>query len=266
MVFFFVARDGSVLYMGRDKTENELLIKYGMPEDVWFHVDSMSSAHVYLRRKRGQNTLEGIDPGLLQDCAQLVKHNSIKGRKLPDVKVSYTLWSNLRKTGDMVEGQIGFHRPKAVMKVHVERDREVVKRLLKTMTERMIKLFFFSLSLSPFKKFIIYFFPKAILISFKKNKIVKSWNNKKQDKQQQQCGLQSRRQSKSPRKRPSSSPTNPCSTISVHRTLTRALTEPRTLKSTKTTLCEQEKKQLQIQFKNNYKKIRLIFLDFPGLL
>ena len=143
--------------MGRDKTENELLIKYGMPEDVWFHVDSMSSAHVYLRRKRGQNTLEGIDPGLLQDCAQLVKHNSIKGRKLPDVKVSYTLWSNLRKTGDMVEGQIGFHRPKAVMKVHVERDREVVKRLLKTMTERMIKLFSLSLSLSLFKIFIIIF-------------------------------------------------------------------------------------------------------------
>ena len=28
---------------------DELLIKWGWPEDVWFHVDKLSSAHVYLR-------------------------------------------------------------------------------------------------------------------------------------------------------------------------------------------------------------------------
>lgn len=28
---------------------DEHLIKWGWPEDVWFHVDKMSSAHVYLR-------------------------------------------------------------------------------------------------------------------------------------------------------------------------------------------------------------------------
>lgn len=28
---------------------DEELIKWGWPEDVWFHVDKMSSAHVYLR-------------------------------------------------------------------------------------------------------------------------------------------------------------------------------------------------------------------------
>lgn len=28
---------------------DEELIKWGWPEDVWFHVDEMSSAHVYLR-------------------------------------------------------------------------------------------------------------------------------------------------------------------------------------------------------------------------
>lgn len=136
MVFFFVARDGSTLYMGKDKFENELLIKYGMPEDVWFHVDAMSSAHVYLRRKRGETTLEGLDPGVLQDCAQLVKHNSIKGRKLPAVHVSYTMWSNLKKTNGMVEGQVGFHSQRAVQRVHIETDREIVRRVSKTMVER----------------------------------------------------------------------------------------------------------------------------------
>lgn len=30
---------------------DEDLIKWGWPEDVWFHVDKVSSAHVYLRLK-----------------------------------------------------------------------------------------------------------------------------------------------------------------------------------------------------------------------
>lgn len=46
--------DGHMLYMGKDKYENEDLIRYGVPEDVWFHVDNLSSAHVYLRMNRGE--------------------------------------------------------------------------------------------------------------------------------------------------------------------------------------------------------------------
>jgi hypothetical protein len=41
--------DGSQLYVGKDKFENEDLIKYGWPEDIWFHVDNLSSPHVYVR-------------------------------------------------------------------------------------------------------------------------------------------------------------------------------------------------------------------------
>lgn len=43
-----------------------------------FHVDKLSSAHVYLRLHKGQ-TIESITPELLEDCAQLVKANSIQG-------------------------------------------------------------------------------------------------------------------------------------------------------------------------------------------
>lgn len=46
--------DGHMMYMGKDKYENEDLIRYGFPEDVWFHVDNLSSAHVYLRMNRGE--------------------------------------------------------------------------------------------------------------------------------------------------------------------------------------------------------------------
>lgn len=52
MVFFFYTEYESqryVIYMGRDKFENEDLIAFGCPNDLWFHVDDLSSAHVYLK-------------------------------------------------------------------------------------------------------------------------------------------------------------------------------------------------------------------------
>ena len=89
------------LYMGRDKVESsfrvfpstlaysslglltlnpdEDLIKYAWPQDIWFHVDKLSSAHVYLRMPESIPSWETIPEALLVDCAQLVKANSIEG-------------------------------------------------------------------------------------------------------------------------------------------------------------------------------------------
>ena len=55
MVHYFTLESNPSItcYMGRDKHENESLIAYGWPEDLWFHVDKMSSAHVYLRLPEG---------------------------------------------------------------------------------------------------------------------------------------------------------------------------------------------------------------------
>jgi len=45
MVFFYTPReDGYVIYVGRDKHENEELLKYGWNKDVWFHVDKVRAA------------------------------------------------------------------------------------------------------------------------------------------------------------------------------------------------------------------------------
>lgn len=122
--------------MGLDKFENEDLIKYGWPEDVWFHVDKVSSAHVYLRLPKGQ-TIDDIPSVVLDDCAQLVKANSIQGNKMNNVGIVYTLWENLKKTSDMDVGQIGFHKQKEVCTMVVEkRINEIVNRLNKTKEER----------------------------------------------------------------------------------------------------------------------------------
>ncbi|KAG8487418.1 hypothetical protein CXB51_020992 [Gossypium anomalum] len=139
MVFYFKARPDVgdyTIFMGFDKYENEELIKYGFPEDIWFHVDKMSSAHVYVRLHKGQ-TIDDINEGLLEDCAQLVKANSIQGNKVNNVDVVYTPWSNLKKTPSMDVGQVGFHNSKMVRIVRVEkRINEIVNRLNKTKVER----------------------------------------------------------------------------------------------------------------------------------
>ncbi|XP_009273387.1 PREDICTED: coiled-coil domain-containing protein 25 isoform X2 [Aptenodytes forsteri] len=124
------------IYMGKDKYENEDLIKYGWPEDIWFHVDKLSSAHVYLRLHKGQ-TVDDIPKEVLIDCAHLVKANSIQGCKMNNVNVVYTPWTNLKKTADMDVGQIGFHRQKDVKMLTVEKKvNEILNRLEKTKVER----------------------------------------------------------------------------------------------------------------------------------
>lgn len=140
MVLYYTPIDaettGHAIYVGADKHENEHLIKHGLDHDVWFHVDKMSSAHVYLRMKPGE-TIDDITDAELEDCAQLVKANSIVGNKTNDVSVSYTPWGNLLKRGDMDVGQVGFVDDKAVRRTRVKtRKNETVNRLNKTKKER----------------------------------------------------------------------------------------------------------------------------------
>jgi len=140
MVLYFTCIDPSyVIFMGKDKFENEHLIKHGWVEDVWFHVDNLSSAHVYLRLKKFES-LDDIPAAVLEDCCQIVKANSIQGCKLQSVDVVYTSWTNLKKTGAMDVGQVGFLKEKAVKKVRVAKNGAIVNRLTKTKVERNIDL------------------------------------------------------------------------------------------------------------------------------
>ncbi|KAJ2495057.1 Coiled-coil domain-containing protein 25 [Coemansia sp. RSA 1694] len=135
MVLYFtssVVDPPATIYMGKDKFENEDLIKHGWPEDVWFHADKLSSAHVYLRLKPGQSW-ETIPQPLLDDLAQLCKANSIEGNKKDNIAIIYTPWANLLKRGDMAAGQVTYKNPKLVKRVHVvERLNPIVNRLNKT--------------------------------------------------------------------------------------------------------------------------------------
>ncbi|RAH66196.1 putative DUF814 domain protein [Aspergillus aculeatinus CBS 121060] len=138
MVYYFtsnVVQPAAFIYVGKDKFENEDLIKFGLESDVWFHVDNLSSAHVYLRLRDGE-TWDQIPQALLEDCAQLTKANSIEGNKKDNITVIYTPWSNLMKDGSMAAGQVSFHNHKLVRKVFVrQRENPIVNRLNKTRIE-----------------------------------------------------------------------------------------------------------------------------------
>lgn len=59
------------------------------------------------------------------------------GNKKDNVTVIYTPWSNLRKDASMATGQVSFHDPKMVKKIHVkERQNPIVNRLNKTKEEK----------------------------------------------------------------------------------------------------------------------------------
>ncbi|XP_055706148.1 coiled-coil domain-containing protein 25 [Phlebotomus papatasi] len=138
MVFYFtsnVVNPPVTFFMGLDKFENEELIRWGWPEDVWFHVDKISSAHVYIRLQKGQ-TIDDIPTAVLDDACQLVKANSIQGNKMNNLDIVYTMWENLKKTPGMDVGHVAFHRDKDVRKIRVEkRINDIVNRLNKTKTE-----------------------------------------------------------------------------------------------------------------------------------
>ncbi|KAK4228472.1 hypothetical protein QBC38DRAFT_474932 [Podospora fimiseda] len=124
------------IYVGKDKFENEELIAHGWEEDVWFHVDKLSSAHIYLRLRQGE-TWETIPELLLQDLGQLTKANSIEGNKKDNITIIYTPWSNLKKDGSMAVGQVSFKDQRKVKKILIaQRENPIVNRLNKTKVEK----------------------------------------------------------------------------------------------------------------------------------
>ncbi|KAK2066401.1 hypothetical protein P8C59_000228 [Phyllachora maydis] len=100
MVYYFtstVVDPPAFVYVGKDKFENEELIKYGWEEDVW------------VRR-------------------QLTKANSIEGNKKDNITVIYTPWSNLKKDGSMAVGQTKVEKQPDFQQEKEERLRELRKR------------------------------------------------------------------------------------------------------------------------------------------
>lgn len=71
------------------------------------------------------------------DMMQIVKHNSISGCKLASTRIVYTPHSNLKKTFEMESGTVTYHDTKLCRYKHCDKDRNRVRELEKTKTERL---------------------------------------------------------------------------------------------------------------------------------
>ena len=99
-----------------------------------FHVDNLSSAHVYLRVP-DTIALDAVPSNVLEECCQIVKDNSIKGKKEAKVDIVYTPWENLLKKESMEVGQVGFKKQKQVSKTTVHKNNTIVNRLNRSKRE-----------------------------------------------------------------------------------------------------------------------------------
>ncbi|AJS96892.1 Jlp2p [Saccharomyces cerevisiae YJM1463] len=126
------------IVMGKDKFENDLLIKWSYRElnYVWFHADKYSSGHVYLKLRPNEKTIDDIPQEVICDCLQLCKSESIQGNKMPQCTILITPWHNLRKNRYMNPGEVSFKSLRQCRKMECgARDNKILNRLAKTRVE-----------------------------------------------------------------------------------------------------------------------------------
>lgn len=143
MVYFYTSQPSEYatphqIIVGKDKFENDMLIKYGYRElnYIWFHADKYSSGHVYLKLLSTEKSLDDVPPDVINDCLQLCKSESIQGNKLPQCTIICTPWHNLRKNKYMKPGEVSFKSTRMIKKLECyARDNKVLNRLQKTRLE-----------------------------------------------------------------------------------------------------------------------------------
>lgn len=144
MVYFYESKlneyDDSphLIVTGKDKFENDLLIKWGYKElnYMWFHADKYSSGHIYLQMKENEKSLSDVPDEVIMDCLQLCKASSIAGNKLPECTILITPWSNLRKNKYMKPGEVSFKATRYCQRKQCfARDNKIINRLTKTRVE-----------------------------------------------------------------------------------------------------------------------------------
>ncbi|PHH54662.1 Protein JLP2 [Ceratocystis fimbriata CBS 114723] len=178
MVYYFTSKvvdPPANIYVGKDKFESEFSegpshvgkVSRLTARHQRFHVDKLSSAHIYLRMNDGQ-TWDNLPAELVMDLAQLTKANSIEGKflfrsffwhlsltlrsiassgvrspytpgnKKDNITIIYTPWANLHKDGSMATGQVSFKDARKVRRILVPaRENAIINRLNKTRIERL---------------------------------------------------------------------------------------------------------------------------------
>ncbi len=106
----FVTKDGSLVLVGRNNRENEILTKTASPDDIWLHARDMSGSHVILKRGNKKEM-----PSRWTCCeAACVAAYFSKGRGSATVPVDYTERRYVRKMKDAGPGKVIFTHEKTL--------------------------------------------------------------------------------------------------------------------------------------------------------
>ena len=88
------------IQIGENKKDNFDIIDMANSNDIWFHVEGISSCHFILKSDK---KIKDIPHQVVKKCAYLCKINS-KAKTLPICNISYTTINNVTKTN--VIGQV----------------------------------------------------------------------------------------------------------------------------------------------------------------
>ncbi len=106
----FVTKDGSLVLVGRNNRENEVLTKTASPDDIWLHARDMGGSHVILKRS---NKKEMPSKWTCYEAACVAAYFS-KGRGSTTVPVDYTERRYVRKMKDGGPGKVIFTHEKTL--------------------------------------------------------------------------------------------------------------------------------------------------------
>ncbi|MFY7729308.1 MAG: NFACT RNA binding domain-containing protein [Flavobacterium sp.] len=84
-------------YIGRNQNENDQVIDMGAPDDLWFHVNEVSSCHVVASIPEDIVTSKE-HRYIIKAGAMLCKKYTHKTRSEPDVDIVYTKLKYVTKT------------------------------------------------------------------------------------------------------------------------------------------------------------------------
>ncbi|MBT5872020.1 MAG: fibronectin-binding domain-containing protein [Candidatus Latescibacteria bacterium] len=106
----FVTKDGSLVLVGRNNRENEVLTKTASPDDIWLHARDMGGSHVILKRAGKK---EMPSKWTCHEAACVAAYFS-KGRGSTTVPVDYTERRYVRKMKDAGPGKVIFTHEKTL--------------------------------------------------------------------------------------------------------------------------------------------------------
>lgn len=91
------------IQIGKNKFENDELVRNASPNDIWFHIANAHSCHVILITRNENIKTKALPKQVLKRCACLCKSNS-SSNSIKNCEIIYTSISNIECTD--VLGQV----------------------------------------------------------------------------------------------------------------------------------------------------------------